>query len=157
MTASHVASALGRLPSGLYVLTARRDDRETGMLASWIMQAGFVPPMVTVALAMDRPLAGWLAAGTTFAINILSAEQRPLLAHFGRGFTEEEPAFDGLELRRSAEGIPLLSGTVGNLLCQPRSHVDSGDHHVFLASVVGGHVDSELPPLVHIRKNGLRY
>ena len=34
---------LGRLPSGLYVLTAGRGAAATGMLASWVQQVGFEP------------------------------------------------------------------------------------------------------------------
>ena len=30
-----LASALGRIPSGIFVLTVARDGVETGMLASW--------------------------------------------------------------------------------------------------------------------------
>ena len=31
-------AALGRIPSGLFVLTLRHGGRETGMLASWVQQ-----------------------------------------------------------------------------------------------------------------------
>ena len=41
---------LGRVPSGIFILTVGTGDRATGMLASWVMQAGFEPPMVTVAV-----------------------------------------------------------------------------------------------------------
>ncbi len=157
MSASHLAAVLGRLPSGLFILTARRDDRETGMLASWIMQAGFNPPMITVALGIDRVLARWLAEGTRFAVNVLAADQRRMLGHFGRGFEEHELAFEGIDVRRPAHGIPLLAGAVGSLICEPQSHLDSGDHRIFLARIISGHLDSERPPLVHVRKNGLRY
>jgi flavin reductase (DIM6/NTAB) family NADH-FMN oxidoreductase RutF len=152
-----LAAVLGRLPSGLFILTARRDDRETGMLASWIMQAGFDPPMLTVALGMDRVLGRWLAGGTKFAVNVLADDQRPMLGHFGRGFEEHQPAFDGIEVRRPTHGIPVLAGTVGSLICEPQSHIDSGDHRIFLARIVSGHLDSDRPPLVHVRKNGLKY
>jgi flavin reductase (DIM6/NTAB) family NADH-FMN oxidoreductase RutF len=152
-----LAAVLGRLPSGLFILTARRDNRETGMLASWIMQAGFDPPMLTVALGMDRVLGRWLAEGTKFAVNVLADHQRSVLGHFGRGFEEDEPAFDGIEVRRPAHGIPVLTGTVGNLICEPQSHIDSGDHRIFLARIVSGHLESDRPPLVHVRKNGLKY
>ena len=75
MTASHIASVLGRLPSGLFILTARRGADETGMLASWIMQAGFDPPMITVAaLHKDRLLARWLTDG---AVRRQPAGRRP--------------------------------------------------------------------------------
>lgn len=157
MNLSPIAAVLGRLPSGLFVLTARCEDEETGMLASWVMQAGFEPPAITVALHKDRVLARWLATGTPFTVNLLAQEQRPLLAHFARGFEEGEPAFDGLEVERVSNGTPVLADTVGYLECEPTGHLDSADHRIFLARVVGGHLNEGRRPLVHVRKNGMKY
>jgi flavin reductase (DIM6/NTAB) family NADH-FMN oxidoreductase RutF len=157
VTASHIATVLGRLPSGLFILTARRGAEETGMLASWIMQAGFDPPMITVALHKDRLLARWLAAGAAFAVNLLADDQKPLVAHFGRGFEEGEPAFDGLDVGRSPSGAPVFTGTMGYLECEPTGHIDSADHRVFLARVTSGHLSNGERPMVHIRRNGLKY
>ena len=157
MTPTQLAAVLGRLPSGLFVLTARRGAEETGMLASWIMQAGFEPPMITVALHKERPLARWLAAGAPFVVNLLADDQKPLVAHFGRGFEEEEPAFEGIEIRRTPAGAAILAGTVGYLDCEPTGHIDSADHRIFLARVAAGHLAEGKRPMIHIRKNGLRY
>ena len=33
-----MAVALGKIPSGLFVVTVRRDEAETGLLASWLQQ-----------------------------------------------------------------------------------------------------------------------
>ena len=49
-----IAPVLGRVASGIYILTIRNQDQETGMLASWVLQAGFEPPMVTVAVKKGR-------------------------------------------------------------------------------------------------------
>jgi flavin reductase (DIM6/NTAB) family NADH-FMN oxidoreductase RutF len=54
--------------------------------------------------------------------------------------------------------VPALAGVVGRLECLPVSHVDSGDHLIFLATVTGGSLTSnELPPMVHVRKSGGNY
>lgn len=126
------------------------------MLASWVMQAGFEPPMISVALRRDRRLAAWLAEGTPFVLNLLAEGQLSLVRHFGRERAAGK-AFDRLPLRRTAAGLPILEGTVGYLECQPAGKIDSGDHHVFLARVLSGHLSNDARPLVHIRKNGLKY
>jgi len=122
-----------------------------------VMQAGFEPPMITVALHKDRLLARWLAEGTAFTVNLLAQEQRSLLAHFARGFEEGEPAFEGLEVERASSGAPVLSGTVGYLECEPVGHLDSADHRIFLARVIAGHLNDGRRPLVHVRKSGMKY
>jgi flavin reductase (DIM6/NTAB) family NADH-FMN oxidoreductase RutF len=149
--------ALGRVTSGIYILTIGQGDRATGMLASWVMQAGFEPPMVTVAVRKGRYVAEWLAAGEPFVLNVVGEGQKHLLRHFGRGFEPGEPAFDGVEVRSASNGVPLLAESLSFLECLPASHVDSGDHHVFLANVTAGAMLSELSPMVHIRKTGAHY
>ena len=152
-----IAEVLGRIPSGLFVLTVRHGEQDGGMLASWVMQAGFEPPMVSVAVRSDRHIADWLTAGSPFVLHVLPTGDKSLLKHFGQGFEPGEPVLDGLEFERGSQGVAVLKGTVGHLECKPAGHADSGDHRIFLAQVIGGSPDLHEPPSVHIRKNGLRY
>ncbi len=156
MTTPTLPLALGTIPSGLFILTVRNDSSETGMLVSWVMQAGFDPPMVSLALRQGRYLVDWLKPETPIVLNQLGVDQKQLLSHFGRGFEESQPAFEGL-LTKSWRDVRVLSDAAAHLECVVRGHVDSGDHRIFLAEVVGGETHSDVEPWVHIRKNGLRY
>ena len=78
----------------------RHGGRSTGMLASWVQQAGFDPPMLTVAVRRDRYVADWIAASGRFTLNQVAAGDKPLLKHFGRGFGPDEAAFDGVAAPR---------------------------------------------------------
>jgi flavin reductase (DIM6/NTAB) family NADH-FMN oxidoreductase RutF len=128
------------------------------MLASWVMQAGFDPPMVTVAVNQGRYLADWLKAGTVFALHVVSEEGKHLLSHFGRGFDRGEPAFENLVCSRHATGVVLLTeGVVGHFVCEPKAHTESGDHLIFVAEVIDGQSLSDARPMVHIRKSGSSY
>jgi flavin reductase (DIM6/NTAB) family NADH-FMN oxidoreductase RutF len=98
-----------------------------------------------------------LAAAEPFVLNVLGAEQKSLLSHFGRGFDQGESAFAGLNVVRTTDDLPVLADALGYLECQPKKHVDSGDHRIFLAEVVAGKMATDGQPYVHIRKNGLRY
>jgi flavin reductase (DIM6/NTAB) family NADH-FMN oxidoreductase RutF len=153
-----IGTILGKVPSGLFILTARQEDLETGMLASWVMQAGFEPPMVTVAVKQGRYVAEWLSAGKPFLLHVLGESHKSLLSHFGRGFEPGEPAFEGLKVTRTASGLPALADSLGYLECQPKGHVDSGDHRIFAAEIIAGTMNLEgEQPYVHIRRNGLKY
>ena len=148
---------LGRVPSGIFILTIGAGDAATGMLASWVMQAGFEPPMVTVAVRLDRYVAEWLTRGEPFVINLVADGQKNLLKHFGKGFEPGEPAFGDLEVHATDVGVPALTDALGRLECEPVKHVDSGDHRIFLARVTGGSAGREGAPMVHIRKSGAHY
>jgi len=127
------------------------------MLASWVMQAGFEPPMVSVAVKLGRYIEEWLTAGEPFVLNLLAEKQFDFLKHFGSGFDIEEPAFEGLAISHCPRGVPILSDGLGYLECEPTGHVDSGDHRIFLANVVRGNLHSDTPPMTHIRKTGKQY
>src|SRR5438093_11465086 len=92
-----LASALGRIPSGLFVVTAKRGEAETGMLASWVQQCAFEPPHLSVAIKKEREILTWLTEDSPFTVNILDESQTDMIVHFGRGFTLAEPALQGLE------------------------------------------------------------
>lgn len=158
MATDEIGPILGRVPSGIFILTATGEEGyETGMLASWVMQAGFEPPMVTVCVKQGRYVEEWLSAGRPFNLNVLSEDQKDLLGHFGRGFEPGEPAFEGLKVSRCSRGLPVLSDSIGWLECEPAESLTSGDHHIFLAQVTGGKLISEDRPMVHVRKSGLHY
>jgi flavin reductase (DIM6/NTAB) family NADH-FMN oxidoreductase RutF len=150
--------ALGQIPSGIFILTVGTGARATGMVTSWVMQAGFEPPTVSVAVKLGRYVCDWLSEGQPFVLNLVGEGQKELLKHFGKGFEPGEPAFEGLEIMHCARGVPILKDAIGHLECEPGAHVDCGDHRVFLAKVVRGKMDKpDAKPMVHIRTSGARY
>lgn len=157
MTITPLALALGKVPSGLFILTIRHGSDTTGMLASWVMQAGFEPPMVSVAVRKDRYLAEWMQPGAAFVLNILVDHDKTLLKHFARGFEPGQAAFEGVTLKQAWQEVPVLADAAGHLQCMVVNHVDSGDHRVFLAEVDGGDARDDAQPWTHVRKTGLRY
>jgi flavin reductase (DIM6/NTAB) family NADH-FMN oxidoreductase RutF len=158
-TASGTLDAvLGRVPSGLFILTVGTGQRATGMLTSWVMQAGFEPPSITVAVKHGRYVCDWITEGQPFVLNLIGEGQSQLLKHFSKGFEPGEPAFEGLEIETCARGVPILKVAVGHLECEPTGHVDSGDHRVFVAKAARGRMShTDTKPWVHIRKSGANY
>jgi flavin reductase (DIM6/NTAB) family NADH-FMN oxidoreductase RutF len=151
-------AVLGRVPSGVFILTIGTGTRATGMLASWVMQAAFEPPMVSVAVKQGRYVCEWLTAGEPFVLNLVGESQKQFLKHFGKGFKPGEPAFEGLEVTHCARGVPILKEAIGHIECEPAGHVDSSDHRIFLAKVVRGKMnDGDGKPMVHIRTSGTKY
>jgi flavin reductase (DIM6/NTAB) family NADH-FMN oxidoreductase RutF len=152
-----LAAALGRIPSGLFVLTARHGESETGMLASWVQQCSFEPPHISVALSRERVVASWLSEGAIFALNILDDTQTDMISHFGRGFDLGEPAFTGLEVTRLPSGLIVLDEALAYLECQVVGRCPAGDHDLFLGQVLAGRLLAQGQPMVHVRKSGAHY
>jgi flavin reductase (DIM6/NTAB) family NADH-FMN oxidoreductase RutF len=161
------AAALGRIPSGLFVVTWRApendaDATDRGMLASWVMQGGFVPPLITIAVGTSRDLLAAIDQCSPFVINVLGESQRSLVSRFGRPAGPGENPFEGLRVERTGTGIAVIADASAWLECQAVTQAgggggQTGDHVIILARVVAAGTGPEEPPLVHLRKNGLRY
>ncbi len=160
-TPDPLALALGRVPSGLYILTAMQNGKTTGMLASWVQQAGFDPPMLTLALQRDRYLTEWITQSGRFTLSQVASGQKKLLRHFARGFEPDEPAFEGLELLNVAKGGPVLANALAYLDAEVAKTFDTGgDHRILLAKVIAGAMIDSTPdarPMLHVRHNGYHY
>jgi flavin reductase (DIM6/NTAB) family NADH-FMN oxidoreductase RutF len=154
---SDLGAAMGRIPSGIFILTATHGENQTGMLASWIMQCSFDPPMVTAAVRKDRYLVQWLKDGASVAVNILSEDEKNMISHFGRGFEPGAPAFTGIDLLEGSHSAPVLADALAYLEATVESHIETGDHVVFVLRCTGGRLLAEGQPMTHIRKDGMRY
>jgi flavin reductase (DIM6/NTAB) family NADH-FMN oxidoreductase RutF len=153
---NEMMAALGRIPSGLFILTVKHGDQETGMLASWVQQCSFEPPQVSVGVRRDRDVNNWLVPNAPFILNILDDGQTDMIVHFGRGFALVAPAFTDLDVDRDGSG-PVLREALAYLDCRIVTRHNAGDHDLLIARLVGGRVLNDGHPMVHIRKNGSHY
>jgi flavin reductase (DIM6/NTAB) family NADH-FMN oxidoreductase RutF len=151
-----VAAALGRIPSGCFILTTGGDGDATAMLASWVQQASFDPPAITAAVRKGRHAERVVDATGHFVLNLVGEDPGPMFKHFGKGFGPGEEAFTGLNVERREAGVVLADCPV-HLACKVTAKHDAGDHWLYLAEVLGADGDATAKPYVHLRKNGLSY
>lgn len=153
---SALAKALALVPSGCSIITSGSVESGTGMLASWVQQAAFDPPLVTVSIKAGRPIQTHIDATSRFVLNVLGEDPGPMFKHFGAGFEPGAPAFDGLDVAENQWGVQL-SGVAGTLSCEVQSQLAASDHIVYLAKVCDSSATEGAKPYVHIRKSGLSY
>ena len=154
---SPVARALGRIPSGLFIVTTLRDRRPVGFLGSFVMQVGFEPPMVCVAVGKQRPQLEDMRAWERFSLSILDPSSRGSMTPFLRKLSGGSSPFDGLEVASASSGTPVLAGCLAWVDCKIRGEFETGDHVVIFGEVVEGALLREADPSVHVRKSGLGY
>ncbi len=152
-----VGKSLGRIPSGVAILTTQQGKSRGAMLASWFQQCSFKPPMVSVAMKKGRSTEGILDASEKFVLNILHTNQKDVLAHFGKGFAPEEDPFKGVETETATLGIPILKHSLCFLECQVRHIYEVGDHRMFVGEILNAGMEEEGQPMVHLRRNGFNY
>ena len=149
-----VGKALGKVASGLYVVTAKCEDKEDAVLASWVNQCSFEPPAVTIALATLRSARLLVEASEAFIVNVLPKEDMALLKHFSR---PPEEVFKGVKTRKGFNGIKILSDAVSYLECEVAHSMQAGDHVLYVGEIVGGKNLKGGDPYIHVRDNGFNY
>ena len=157
--ATSVEKAIGRMVGSMCIVTAKRDNVSSAMLASWVAQATFTPPGFTVAVAKDRAIEGLMHTGADFVLNIL-AEGKYLgpMKHFLKPFAPGEDRFAGVETTETEGGQIVLEAAIAYLECTVKNRMDCGDHWVVYATVSGGEVtDNNAKTAVHHRKTGTHY
>ncbi|MCP9775439.1 diflavin flavoprotein [Cyanobium sp. WAJ14-Wanaka] len=152
--------ALGRLSGGLYVVTAQQEGRSSAMVASWVSQASFDPPGITVAVAKDRAIEALMQVDDRFVLNILRNDNhQDLLRHFLKRFPPGADRFAGVStLEGAAQGGPVLGDALAFLGCRVVQRMEGPDHWIIYAAVEEGNVsDTEAATAVHHRKVGNHY
>lgn len=151
-----VGKALGKVPSGLFVVTVKHGGNEDAVLASWVNQCSFLPPTVSIVLAKDRPARLQLEASGVFILNVLGKGPNGLLKHFFKPQTGES-VFSGLKTKKGFHDIRILTEAVSYLECKVLNQLPVGDHVVYVGEVVGGMVLKGGDPYTHVRGSGFNY
>jgi len=154
------ALAVGRVVGSLCVLTARDGDAQSAMLASWVSQASFNPPGLTVAVKKDRAIEALLPIGSAFVLNVLAdGKEKAVMKHMLKPFAPGEDRFGGLDVQISeTTGAVIIPESASYLECSVTQRMEAGDHWILYATVNGGKVlDESAQSAVHFRKVGTNY
>jgi flavin reductase (DIM6/NTAB) family NADH-FMN oxidoreductase RutF len=149
---------IGRIPSGVYILTAAHNGVHQAMMASWVQQASFEPPCVSVALARARPIGIPIRDSKRFALSILGQEDAVLMKKYARGIPEGEDPFAGVRTVQTPSGLMAIADALAWLDCRVQQACDFGaDHELLVAQITAGQLLKEGQPFTHVRGNGFHY
>lgn len=141
--ASRLRSAFGRFASGVAVVTTLgTDGKAYGAMVTAFVAVSQDPPLAQITLTRSSRAARRLD-GSTFAINILSADQMEVAKHFAGEPTDSEPewAVNG--------NLPVLVGNAATLECRAWNNYDGGDHIIVVGEVRSLTVSDAEPLLIH--------
>ncbi|MEY3256054.1 MAG: hypothetical protein RLZZ29_1189 [Cyanobacteriota bacterium] len=151
--------ALGRISGGLYIITAKKGDISSAMLASWVSQASFKPLGFSIAVAKDRAIESLMQVGDRFVLNVLEeGNYQALMKHFLKRFAPGADRFEGVKTQPAENGAPILSDALAYMECEVVSRMDCGDHWAVYSTVYAGRVSKpDALTAVHHRKVGNHY
>lgn len=153
-----VGKALGKVPSGVFVLTVGTGADAVAMLASWVQQAAFDPPAITVAVSKDRHVGAALKQHRLFALSVVAEGDKQLMKKYARGINAGEDSFAGIRTAETPGGVTYPADALAYMECEVITVCDfGGDHELFVACVRDGRVLTDGTSFVHLRGNGFHY
>ena len=143
--------ALFRIGYGLYLVTARRGDRDNGMIANAVMQVTNDPQRIAVALNKESFTHDMICATGKLNVSCLAIDTPfSVFEHFGMKSGKTVSKFDGFPVQRAANGVLLCTEYANAYFSlEVEQTLDLGTHTMFLCRVVAASVLSDKPTLTY--------
>jgi flavin reductase (DIM6/NTAB) family NADH-FMN oxidoreductase RutF len=134
--------ALRRIPYGLYVLGVRGkgEGEMNAMVASWVTQCSFDPPLVMVAVHMPSRTYNLIKAGKVFSLNLLDISERRLIRMLEKPAGKAGDKLGKVGHVEEDTGAPILRHAFAYLECKVRKIFEPGDHALVIGEVVNAAV-----------------
>ena len=159
---------LEKITYGFYIVTTRVGSEELSTrhkdyvaagTVSWLMQSSFEPPMVTVAIQKGSDLNETIGRSKTFAVNVLSKEDKALINDFASDSTIDKTHINGCKyLNGLKTDAPILDRGMGYLECEVEDIVETqGDHVLFTGKIVNSELRKPNYQPLHEWETGKHY
>jgi flavin reductase (DIM6/NTAB) family NADH-FMN oxidoreductase RutF len=146
-------NALGQMTYGIYVLTSCYRKHINGMIASWVSQVSYEPPLIMVAVHPNRYSHHLIERGGVFALHVLSDDQTDFVSRF-KG-PDPKNKFSGLNWTTGKTNCPILSDCLAYLECELKIHYRPGNHTLFVGEVLAAGRPAEGVPLTTLDYDGV--
>jgi flavin reductase (DIM6/NTAB) family NADH-FMN oxidoreductase RutF len=138
-----------QLDRELWVVTARADDRTSGLIATYVSRVSLVSslPRITLALAKYHFTHELIEQAGAFCMHVVGEDQIDWVWRFGIPTGRDVDKFQGLATSAGASGAPILADAPAWLDCRVESRMDTGDRTVYLAEVRDARIQRMVTPL----------
>lgn len=132
--AQDLRRALGTFATGVTVVTTTdAHGAPRGFTANSFTSVSLEPPLILVCLAKSAASCPVFQAAESYAVNILSEDQRSVSAAFS---SPDADRFSRVRWSTRATGCPIIEGVVAWLDCRMHEVVDAGDHYILIGRIV---------------------
>ena len=146
---------LGMMTYGVYVLTTKVKDKYSAATVTWVSQASFDPPMISVCLKRNSGAYSLVKEKKEFILHMLSEEQKDVASNFFTSTELEDDKLNG-EAFKLIDGLPVLNVAPSYVHCSVLEILEIGDHPLFLCEVESVNLKNSVKPL-ELRRTGWKY
>ena len=147
--------ALRMFSYGVYVLTSENDGDYCVSTITWVSQASFEPPMISVCIKRNSASYEIVKKRGEFILHLLGENQKNIALSFFKPTILEHGKLNGHGFSLQNE-LPLLKEVPAYIRCKVIEILENGDHPLFLAEVIGAEINKDAVPL-ELRKTGWSY
>ncbi len=152
---------LWTMPSGLYVVGSRAEERRNAMTLNWATQVSMQPKkLLAIAVLKGALTHDLISEGSAFSLCILDREDRAVVRKFTKPVEVdvEQRTLNGFTYAEAVTGVPILTIATAWLDCRLHQSVDVGDHTLFLGEVVdAGFNKAEDTPILRMEDTRMNY
>lgn len=142
-------SMMARFATGVTVVAARYGPLLAGMTANAIASISIDPPLMLASVGQRSETHRAIEGSHSFAISILSAEQRALGDCFAQPTTAAKlRRFCDAPWHEAETGSPILDGAIAFFDCRLVAQHPAGDHSLFVGEIVAAGYEEGAEPLV---------
>jgi flavin reductase (DIM6/NTAB) family NADH-FMN oxidoreductase RutF len=150
------SQVLRQFPYGLYLVGASRNGHPLVILANWVTQVSFSPPLVAAAIEVESKMHQFITDSGYFSVNVLPAGNIDLPKAFLKGQEPREGFINGHAFHPARHGSPLIEPASSCLECQVVSTSEAGDHTLFVGQVIYS-IQNFPSPGMTLKESGLSY
>jgi len=155
MNEKYRQQSLRMLSYGVYILSSVNEDEYCVSTITWVSQASFEPPMISVCIKRNSASYEIVKKRGEFILHLLGDNQKELASTFFKPTIFENEKLNGQEFSL-ANNLPLLKDIPAYIQCKVVEILENGDHPLFLAEVVDAKINNDSDPL-ELRKTGWTY
>lgn len=140
-------NALGAFPTGVTVITARDDTRDSlvGLTVNSFSSVSLDPALVLWSLSCKSPNLSVFVPGRAHVIHVLADTQKDMAYQFASPGADK---YVGVDYQLTeAFPAPVIEACTARFFCEVHQVLDGGDHHIILARVLR-YDASDLAPLL---------
>lgn len=130
-----IRSVLEKISYGIYIVTAEHQSNVHAMVASWVTQASYRPPMVVIGIKSNRAMNRVIPQSKVFGLSLLHSGQKDLVRTIKESVPEANPPW--IE-KNTAAGAPVIKDAWGFLELRLVQFPAPGDHTLFVGRILDG-------------------
>ncbi|MER3523109.1 MAG: hypothetical protein C4326_03355 [Ignavibacteria bacterium] len=151
-----LTTILRKIPYGLFIVATASRERSAAIIANWITQVSFKPPLIAIALENDSNILHLLEESRSFSINTLPSGSVAQAKRYLKSLRGDENKVSLNDFTLTDRGIPYLTGAADVLMCSVVSRLRTGDHLLCVGEIIEWHSRSS-DAILTLRESGLRY